>query len=109
MIDRRKKLHREICDGAEELGLDTLEASIPNSTVVEQMGLRRAPVGAWAPRTSAARAYRRLWREARDSIGDRLGGVAKDRANGPGHAGLERRGAGLLEREPPNGVPPGLE
>lgn len=69
MIDRRKKLHREICDGAEELGLETLEASIPNSTVVEQMGLRRAPVGAWAPRSSAARAYRRLWREVRARVG----------------------------------------
>ena len=69
MIDRRKRLHREICDGAEDAGLKMLSAAIPNSSVVERMGLRRAPVGAWAPRTSAACAYRRLWRETRDRAG----------------------------------------
>ncbi len=69
MIDRRKKLHREICDGAAALGLEMLDATIPNSTVVEQMGLRRAPVGAWAARSSATRAYRRLWREVRQRAG----------------------------------------
>ena len=69
MIDRRKKLHREICAGAEDGGHQMLQAAIPNSTIVEQMGLRRAPVGAWAPRSSAARAYRELWRETRSRLG----------------------------------------
>ena len=69
MADRRKKLHREICDGEEAQGLKMLDGAIPNSTVVEQMGVRRAPVGAWAPRSAAARCYRRLWREVRDRVG----------------------------------------
>ena len=47
MVDRRKKLHREICDGREARRPEMLDASIPNATVVEQMGLWRAPVGAW--------------------------------------------------------------
>ena len=68
MIDRRKKLHRQIFDGAEALGLKMLGAGVPNSTVVEQMGLERAPVGAWAPRSSAARSYRALWRQVRDRV-----------------------------------------
>ena len=68
MVDRRKKLHREICDGEEAQGRQMLEASIPNATVVEQMGVRRAPVGAWAPRSAAARAYRKLWSEARARV-----------------------------------------
>ena len=68
MSDRRKKLHRQICDGDEARRLGMLDASIPNSTVVEQMGVRRAPLGAWAPRSAAARRYRGLWREVRRRI-----------------------------------------
>ena len=69
MADRRKKLHREICDGEEARRRKMLAAAIPNATVVEQMGLRRAPVGAWAPRSAAARSYRKLWREVRRRVG----------------------------------------
>ena len=45
-----------------------LSAVIPNSSVVEQMGPRRAPVGDWAPSSAAARAYRALWSEVRDRL-----------------------------------------
>ena len=69
MVDRRKKLHRRICDGDAARRPGMLEAVIPNATVVEQMGLRRAPVGAWAPASPAAESYRRLWREVRGRIG----------------------------------------
>jgi len=69
MVDRRKKLHRQICDGGEARRSKMLEAVIPNATVVEQMGVHRAPVGAWAPRTAAARSYRKLWREVRQRVG----------------------------------------
>ena len=69
MTDRRKKLHRQICDGDVARRRGMLAAAIPNATVVEQMGIQRAPVGAWAPRSAAARAYRRLWREVRERVG----------------------------------------
>ena len=49
MVDVRKSLHRRIC----ETGLashDFLRSAIPYASVVEQMGLRRAPVTAYAPR-----------------------------------------------------------
>ena len=69
MVDRRKKLHRHICDSEGALRRGMLASPIPNATLVEQMGLRRAPVGAWAPRSPATRAYCRLWRETRQRVG----------------------------------------
>ena len=41
---------------------------IPSAAAVEQMGLRRAPVVQWAPRSTAGRAYAALWREVVDRI-----------------------------------------
>jgi hypothetical protein len=41
---------------------------IPAAAAVEQMGLRRAPVVQWAPRSTAGRAYAALWREVVDRI-----------------------------------------
>jgi cellulose biosynthesis protein BcsQ len=60
LVDRRKLLHREICREALESGHGFLSAKIPNSSVVEQMGIHRAPVQTFAPRSTAARAYRDL-------------------------------------------------
>ena len=63
MVDRRKKLHMEtVAAGQTELkGL--LKASVPYLSVVESMGVHRAPVGAFAPRSSAATAFSELWEE----------------------------------------------
>lgn len=61
MIDRRRRLHRAI---AEELATEwpsLLPTAIPAAAVVERMGIERAPVGLFAPRTAAATAYRNLW------------------------------------------------
>jgi chromosome partitioning protein len=62
MLDRRKTLQRRT---AEELVArpETLTTMVPNTTIVERMGPRRAPVGAFAPRSAAAEAYQRLWQE----------------------------------------------
>ncbi|MDX1504054.1 MAG: AAA family ATPase, partial [Thermoanaerobaculia bacterium] len=40
IVDRRKRLHREICDAAPGGRRPMLSTAIPNSTLVEQMGLR---------------------------------------------------------------------
>ncbi len=63
MVDRRKKLHRSICEAGSELPYSALETIIPGSTVVEQMGIRRKPVPVFAPRSLAAQAFRDLWAE----------------------------------------------
>jgi cellulose biosynthesis protein BcsQ len=63
MVDRRRTLHREIVDGDREGPFRFLKTSIPYSSTVEKMGVHRKPLGAYAPRSRAAMAYRALWAE----------------------------------------------
>jgi len=56
MVDRRRRLH------AEALAAHPDWPVIPMASLVETMGEHRAPVGAFAPRSSAANAYAELWR-----------------------------------------------
>lgn len=60
MVDRRKRLHRELLDAA---GPERLSAWIPYSSQVERMGETRRPVAESAPRSAPAEAFRALWRE----------------------------------------------
>jgi chromosome partitioning protein len=65
MVDRRKKLHREI---TEKLSVERTEVArtvIPALSVIETMSVERAPVVVFAPNTAATRAYRGLWAELR--------------------------------------------
>jgi chromosome partitioning protein len=61
MVDRRKRLQRDLVAQmlAEVPGI--LPTTIPNASVIEQMGVERAPVAAFAPTTPAAIAFRQLW------------------------------------------------
>lgn len=68
MVDRRKALHREVVDWVRGQGLGFLESAIPNSSLVEQMGLRRRAVPDFAPRSEPARAFEHLWSEVRDRV-----------------------------------------
>jgi cellulose biosynthesis protein BcsQ len=63
MVDRRKKLHRELAEAAPTQFPGMLEAAIPYTAYVERMGLRREPVPVFAPRSEAAKAYQALWME----------------------------------------------
>ena len=65
MVDRRKALHRQVTDSATELGVPMLATEIPYSSVVEQMGIRRAPLATFAGSSQAAAAYEALWSEIR--------------------------------------------
>lgn len=56
MVDRRRKLHGDAVDAAPGW------PAIPMASTVEQMGIRRAPIGAFAPRSPAAAAFAVLWR-----------------------------------------------
>ncbi|WP_315763026.1 ParA family protein [Sphingomonas sp. Y38-1Y] len=55
MVDRRRKLH------AEALTAEPDWPVIPMASMVEAMAARRAPVGSFAPRSAAARAFGDLW------------------------------------------------
>lgn len=68
MVDRRKKLHREICTAGAE-SFDALDTAIPYSSDVERMGLERRPLSLFAPGSRAGRAYEELWREIRQRVG----------------------------------------
>jgi chromosome partitioning protein len=69
MIDRRKRLHTQIAEELPATRPDFATAAIPALSVIEQMSVHRAPVGAFAPRSQAWRQYAELWREARDRVG----------------------------------------
>ncbi len=68
MVDRRKRLHRQLVTQLREARPDLLVTQIPSATDVERMGVHRQPVGAFAPSSRPARAYVQLW----DEIGERL-------------------------------------
>ena len=63
MVDRRKALHRQICAETNVTPFRFLATSIPYSSIVEQMSVRRAPLSTFAAASAAARAYASLWTE----------------------------------------------
>ncbi len=63
MIDRRKRLHREIAERLPAERSDVAATVIPALSLIERMSVERAPVAAFAPRSAAAREYAALWRE----------------------------------------------
>ena len=65
MVDRRKALHRQTADLADQIPIPFLRNQIPYSSVVEQMGIHRAPLHTFARSASPAKAYRELWWEVR--------------------------------------------
>jgi chromosome partitioning protein len=63
MVDRRKRLVRESVAHLTSEVPGFLQTTIPNASVIEQMGVERAPVAAFAPSSPAAAAFRDLWAE----------------------------------------------
>jgi|SRR5215472_10136126 len=63
MVDRRKRLHRELVERLPAERPDVAATAVPALSLIEQMAVRRSPVTAFAPRSAAARAYARLWAE----------------------------------------------
>jgi cellulose biosynthesis protein BcsQ len=66
MVDRRKKLHREITEKLTAERYDVAATIIPALSLIETMSVERAPVAVFAPNSAAAKAYRGLWAELRD-------------------------------------------
>ena len=63
MIDRRKRLHLEIAERLPAERPDVAQTVIPALSLIERMSVERAPVTAFAPRSTAARQYAALWAE----------------------------------------------
>jgi chromosome partitioning protein len=65
MVDRRKTLHREITENLYAERPEVTATAIPALSMIERMSVERTPVTVFAPRSSAAMAYRSLWAEIR--------------------------------------------
>jgi chromosome partitioning protein len=69
MVDRRKRLHREVVETLPDGRDDIARTAIPAATEVELMGVYRSPVVVNAPRSRGGRAYAELWAELRERVG----------------------------------------
>ena len=70
MVDRRKRIHREIAERLPRERADIAATVIPALAVIERMAVERSPVPAFAPHSPAARGYRELWEEVRKRAPD---------------------------------------
>ncbi|MBT8224346.1 MAG: AAA family ATPase [Dactylosporangium sp.] len=61
MVDRRKRLHRDLVEGLPGRRTGILPVSVPAAAVVERMAVERAPVPVFAARSPLARSYESLW------------------------------------------------
>lgn len=68
MVDRRKSMHRDVVNGFPKKHPNTLATSIPYSSILEKMGLTRAPVTATAPKSTVSIAYHSLWQDVQDAF-----------------------------------------
>ncbi|MEJ2060011.1 MAG: ParA family protein [Gammaproteobacteria bacterium] len=68
MVDRRRQLHRQMLETLPGRIKTLLHTTVPYSAVVERMGVERAPLPAFAPKSPAGQAYEALWQEARSLL-----------------------------------------
>ena len=70
MVDRRKKLHKDLMTSLRQDYPMILDTIISYSSDIEKMSVRRAPLASYSPNSPAGRAYADLWAE----ISGRLSG-----------------------------------
>ncbi|MCF7964376.1 AAA family ATPase [Methylobacter sp. Wu8] len=63
MVDRRKKMHRDIMDSLVASHAGILTAAIPYASDIERMGLERMPLGGYIKKSLSTVAYDALWLE----------------------------------------------
>lgn len=63
MVDKRKKLHREVIESLPIQHPDILSSAIPYASDVERMGLERMPLGGFVNRSTSLSAFNALWDE----------------------------------------------
>ena len=70
MVDRRKRLHRELIEDLCLAHPDILRSGVPSASAVERMGAHQAPVAAFDRRSPAIVAYADLWDEVLARLSD---------------------------------------
>jgi chromosome partitioning protein len=68
MVDRHKKMHRELMATAPETLKNVLDCPIPYLAQVEKMGLHREPVVRFSPGSAASKAYQSLWDKVQEIV-----------------------------------------
>ncbi len=63
MVDKRKKMHRQIVERPPALVASFLKTYIPYASEIERMGIEQRPVNIYANSSAAAKAYLDLWQE----------------------------------------------
>ena len=69
MVDRRKRLHRELVRQFASDHAELLRSFVPYASQIERMGEHRAPVNAFADRSPGGRACHALWVALCERIG----------------------------------------
>jgi cellulose biosynthesis protein BcsQ len=68
MVDKRKRLHRDLTVSLQADYPEVMASVIPSASDVERMGSERTIIEEFAPRGRAAHAYRELWSELRERL-----------------------------------------
>lgn len=68
MVDRRRRLHREMVEEVVRSNPQVLSTTIPASAAAEMMGVKRAPIESFQPRSAIAESYRKLWTAILDRL-----------------------------------------
>lgn len=68
MVDRRKKLHRDIVGQGNGKLPGNLGIAVPYASLVERMGEEGLPLDRLAPRSEAAEVYRQMWSAVRGEL-----------------------------------------
>ncbi len=63
MVDKRKKMHREIMAHLSETYPNTLNTVIPYASDIERMGIEQCPLGAYRHKSDLVNVYNELWQE----------------------------------------------
>jgi cellulose biosynthesis protein BcsQ len=67
MVDKRKKLHREIVQKYQN-NSSFMKTYIPYSSAIEKMGIEKKPLSAFDRKSEAAMSYDKLWTETKSLI-----------------------------------------
>jgi cellulose biosynthesis protein BcsQ len=68
MIDRHKKMHRELMATVSREFSGVLHSPIPFLSQIEKMGIYREPVAAFSPGSTASQSYQNLWHNIQETI-----------------------------------------
>jgi cellulose biosynthesis protein BcsQ len=68
MVDRHKKMHKDLMVTVSKGFKGVLRSFVPYLAQIEKMGIYRAPVAVYSPKSLAAESYQNLWDKIQKNI-----------------------------------------